>query len=127
MVDEGKRLNETDAGQILQEELLEAEAQHTKALEDLRSALRDEHNESVRQVIQEEAVKLEAHIQRHQEERQGLERTYEARLNQAAADNQRLQEMNQRLQELLEDDDDDDDPFFDFLGAVISGLCFALF
>ncbi|KAK3350326.1 hypothetical protein B0T25DRAFT_570889 [Lasiosphaeria hispida] len=104
MVDEGKRLDQTDAGRILQKQLLEAEANHAEALKDLKAALKDEHSELMKD--REERHRLE---RTHKQMLEDLEHRTQAKLDQAAADHRVEVE---RLRDQLRGYDDDTDPFF---------------
>lgn len=59
IMDEGKTLDEIEAGRILMKELHDERARHREELEELKASLITEHSEEMRKTMAEDAAKLE--------------------------------------------------------------------
>ncbi|KAK3361606.1 P-loop containing nucleoside triphosphate hydrolase protein [Lasiosphaeria ovina] len=94
IVDEGKRLNEIEAGRVLQEHLLELEERHKANLQALSEELTQEHSEKMREALEEQHRKTAEEAMEKAKHQQGqLEETF----------TKRFAEQEQIFRKMLED------------------------
>ncbi|KAK3387158.1 hypothetical protein B0H63DRAFT_541355 [Podospora didyma] len=94
IMDQGKTLEEIDAGCILMKELHDERAKHRKELQELQESLITEHDEKLRKKMEYEAVKLEKRLRNWEEDRQRL-------LNNQAEQMDKMEKMAEKKLEQL--------------------------
>jgi len=100
IVDEGKRLNEIEAGRVLQGQLLELEEKHQATLQALSEELAHEHNEKMRKALEEQRRETAEAMEKAKQEQGQLEETFTTKL---AEQEQIFRKMLENLQSEYEE------------------------
>jgi hypothetical protein len=93
LVDEKKKLGETEAGAAVGEDIEKLRIKHEKEKEELKKLIQEENNETIRVLLQQEQQKLAAAQARMEQDKQTLEANRE---KQMAAYEKRLQDIAEK-------------------------------
>ncbi|KAH6886982.1 P-loop containing nucleoside triphosphate hydrolase protein [Thelonectria olida] len=142
IIDEGKRLNEIEAGKVLQEQLLKAEQKYKENLQALSQELKHEHSKEMREALEDErrktakalkeakaaqgqlneeySKKFEEQEKQFRQLMENLRQDYEKKMETASADEkEKLRKKQAELEKALETaDHGDNSPMWNMVSFI---------